>query len=124
MIGWPEVADSLVRHRASHLIVGVDAVLDPAVLSPGAQAALCWPSPQMLVERAVEQAVISGAEVTVLPADTPEPGPRRRSLRNPALLTHPASRHARETVSSRWRLPPGGRHAGHWFLPGRGPRSA
>jgi hypothetical protein len=26
----------------------------------------------MLVERAVEQAVISGAEVTVLPADTPE----------------------------------------------------
>jgi hypothetical protein len=72
VIGWPEVADSLVRHHASHLIVGVDAVLDPAVLSPGAQAALCWPSPQMLVERAVEQAVISGAEVTVLPADTPE----------------------------------------------------
>ena len=72
MISWPEVADSLVRHRASHLIVGVNAVLDPAVLSPGAQAALYWPSPQMLVERAVEQAVISGAEVTVLPADTPE----------------------------------------------------
>jgi hypothetical protein len=48
VIGWPEVADSLVRHRASHLIVGVDAVLDPAVLSPGAQAALGWPSPQML----------------------------------------------------------------------------
>jgi hypothetical protein len=33
-IGWPEVADSLVRHRAGHLIVGADAVLDPAVLSP------------------------------------------------------------------------------------------
>jgi hypothetical protein len=71
-IGWPEVADSLVRHRVGHLIVAADAVLDPAVLGPHTQAALGWPSPQMLVERAVEQAVISGAEVTVLPADTPE----------------------------------------------------
>ena len=71
-IGWPEVADSLVSHRAGHLIVGADTVLDPAVLSPHTQAALGWPSPQMLVERAVEQAVIAGAEVTVLPADTPE----------------------------------------------------
>jgi peptide subunit release factor 1 (eRF1) len=71
-IGWPEVADSLVRHRAGHLIVGTDAALDPAVLGPQTQAALGWPSPQMLVERAVEQAVISGAEVTVLPTGTPE----------------------------------------------------
>ncbi|HEU5387678.1 MAG TPA: hypothetical protein VFV73_17415, partial [Streptosporangiaceae bacterium] len=71
-IGWPEVADSLVRHRVDHLIVAADAVLDPAVLGPHTQAALGWPSPQMLVERAVEQAVISGAEVTVLPADAPE----------------------------------------------------
>jgi hypothetical protein len=71
-IGWPEVADSLVRHRAGHLIVGAGSVLDPAVLGPQTQAALGWPSPQMLVERAVEQAVISGAEVTVLPAGTPE----------------------------------------------------
>jgi hypothetical protein len=71
-IGWREVADSLVRHRAGHLIVGADAALEPAVLGPQTQAALGWPSPQMLVERAVEQAVISGAEVTVLPADTPE----------------------------------------------------
>jgi hypothetical protein len=31
-IGWPEVADSLVSHRAGHLIVGADTVLDPAVL--------------------------------------------------------------------------------------------
>jgi hypothetical protein len=54
------------------VIVGADAVLDPAVLSSQTQAALGWPSPQMLVERAVEQAVISGAEVTVLPAETPE----------------------------------------------------
>lgn len=71
-IGWPEVADSLVHHRAGHLIVGVDADPDPAMLGPQAQAALGWPSPQMLIERAVEQAVISGAEVTMLPADTPE----------------------------------------------------
>ena len=71
-IGWPEVTDSLVHHRVGHLIVGIDAALDPAVLDPHTQAALGWPSPQMLVERAVEQAVISGAEVTVLPADTPE----------------------------------------------------
>ena len=71
-IGWPEVTDSLVHHRAGHLIVGTDAAVDPAVLGPQTQAALGWPSPQMLIERAVEQAVISGAEVTVLPADTPE----------------------------------------------------
>ena len=71
-IGWPKVADSLIQHRVRHLIVGADAAPDPAVLGPYAQAALGWPSPQMLVERAVEQAVISGAEVTVLPADTPE----------------------------------------------------
>lgn len=71
-IGWPEVAGSLVQHRVGHLIVSLDAALDPAVLDPRTQAALGWPSPRMLVERAVEQAVISGAEVTVLPADTPE----------------------------------------------------
>ena len=71
-IGWPEVTGSLLRHRVGHLIVGIDTALDPAVLGPRTQAALGWPSPQMLVERAVEQAVISGAEVTVLPADTPE----------------------------------------------------
>lgn len=71
-MGWAEVADSLVQHRVRHLIVGADAAPDPAVLDPHTQAALGWPSPQMLVERAVEQAVISGAEVTVLPASTPE----------------------------------------------------
>ncbi|MGH3246203.1 MAG: VLRF1 family aeRF1-type release factor [Trebonia sp.] len=71
-IGWPEVTDSLVRHRVGHLIVGADADLDPVVLGPYTQAALGWPPPQMLAERAVEQAVISAAEVTVLPGDTPE----------------------------------------------------
>jgi len=71
-MGWPEVADSLVQRRVRHLVVGADAAPDPAVLDPQTQAALGWPPPQMLVERAVEQALTSGAEVTVLPAETPE----------------------------------------------------
>lgn len=71
-IGWPEVIDTLVNHRVSHLIVGADATPDPAVLGPPSQAALGWPSRTMLVERAVEQAVISRAEITTLPADTAE----------------------------------------------------
>ncbi|MGH3281279.1 MAG: hypothetical protein ACRDNW_19390, partial [Trebonia sp.] len=71
-IGWPEVTDSLVHHRVHHLIVSADATPDPAVLGPQTQAALGWPSPEMVVERAVEQAVISGAEVTVLAAEIPE----------------------------------------------------
>ncbi len=71
-IGWPEVTESLVNHRVHHLIVAAGAALDSAELGPHTHAALGWPSPQMLVERAVEQAVISGAEVTVLPAGTPE----------------------------------------------------
>lgn len=71
-IGWPEVIGSLVNHRVSHLIVGADATPDPALLDPRTQAALGWPSRPMLVERAVEQAVISGAEISMLPADTAE----------------------------------------------------
>lgn len=71
-IGWPEVTESLVHHRVSHLILGADAAPDPVLLDPGTQAALGWPSHPMLVERAVEQAVISGAEITMLPADTTE----------------------------------------------------
>ena len=71
-IGWPEVIGSLVNHRVSHLIVAADATPDPALLGPRTQAALGRPSRPMLVERAVEQAVISGAEITVLPADTAE----------------------------------------------------
>lgn len=71
-IGWPEVLDSLVHHRVRDLIIGADAAPDPAMLDPGTQEALGWPTRHMLAERAVEQAVISGAEVTALPADTPE----------------------------------------------------
>jgi hypothetical protein len=71
-IGWPEVMDSLVHHRVHHLIVGGDATPDPGLLDPHTQEALGWPSRRMLIERAVEHAVISGAEITMLPADTPE----------------------------------------------------
>ena len=71
-IGWPEVTGSLVQHRVDRLIVSLDAAPDPAVLGPHTQAALGWPSPRLLIERAVEQAVISVAEVTMLSANTPE----------------------------------------------------
>lgn len=71
-IGWPEVIDSLVHHRVRHLIVGTGAAPDLGLLDPQAQAALGWPSRSMLIERAVERAVISAAEITTLPADTPE----------------------------------------------------
>lgn len=71
-IGWPEVLGTLVDQRVSHLIASVDATSDPAQLDPRTQAALGWPSAPMLVERAVEQAVLSRADITILPADTTE----------------------------------------------------
>jgi Bacterial archaeo-eukaryotic release factor family 10 len=71
-IGWPEVMDSLVHRRVRHLIVGGDATPDPGLLDPHTREAFGWPSRLMLVERAVEQAVMSGAEIAMLPADTPE----------------------------------------------------
>ena len=63
---------SLAYHRVRHLIVAASDTPDPALLDPHTQQALGWPSRQMLIERAVEHAVISRAEVTTLPADTPE----------------------------------------------------
>jgi hypothetical protein len=71
-IGWPEVMDSLAYHRVRHLIIAAGGPPDPALLDPHTQQTLGWPSRQMLIERAVEQAVISRADVTTLPADTPE----------------------------------------------------
>jgi hypothetical protein len=71
-IGWPEVMHSLAYHRVRHLIVAAGDPPDPALLDPHTQQTLGWPSRQMLIERAVEHAVISNAEVTILPADTPE----------------------------------------------------
>lgn len=71
-IGWPEVMHSLVQHRADHLVLSADAAPEPGLLDPDTQAALGWPPRPMVVERAVEQAVISGADVTALPASTTE----------------------------------------------------
>jgi hypothetical protein len=71
-LGWPEVMDSLVQQRVRHLILDPAADPDPAQLDPVTQEALGWPAAPMLAERAVEQAVASGAEVTTLPPGTPE----------------------------------------------------
>jgi hypothetical protein len=71
-IGWPEVLDSLVQQRARHLLMDAGSDPDPALIDPATQEGLGWPASRMLAERAIEQAVISGAEVTTLPADTPE----------------------------------------------------
>ena len=71
-IGWPEVIGSLVNHRVSHLIVGADATPDPALLGPRTQAALGLAVPPDAGRARSEPAVISGAEITVLPADTAE----------------------------------------------------
>jgi hypothetical protein len=71
-IGWPAVLDSLVDHRVQHLIAGDESTPDPDALAPHTSAALGWPTRPMLAERAVEQAVISGADVSLLPEGTPE----------------------------------------------------
>ena len=64
-----EVLDSLVQHRAEHLVFAVDASPDPETLPPHISDALGRPSAGMLVERAVEHAVASGADVTAVPDD-------------------------------------------------------
>lgn len=71
-IGWPEVMDSLVSHRVSHLLIDPEADPDPEQLDPHTQDALAWPSGSMIAERAIEQALASGAEVTTLPAGSAE----------------------------------------------------
>lgn len=68
-LGWAEVLDSLVQHRAEHLVFAVDASPDPETLPPHISDALGRPSAGMLVERAVEHAVASGADVTAVPDD-------------------------------------------------------
>jgi Bacterial archaeo-eukaryotic release factor family 10 len=71
-LGWPEVMDSLVQQRVRHLLLDPAADVDPAQLDPVTREALGSPPRPMVAERAVEQAVTSGAEVTTLPPDTPE----------------------------------------------------
>lgn len=68
-LGWAEVLDSLVQHRVEHLVFAVDADPDPHTLPPHVSDALGKPSAGMLIERAVEQAIASGADVTAMPDD-------------------------------------------------------
>jgi hypothetical protein len=68
-LGWPEVLDTLVQHRVEHIVFAADATPDPDALPPYVSDALGKPSAGMVVERAVEHAVASGAEVTAVPDD-------------------------------------------------------
>jgi hypothetical protein len=69
-LGWAEVLDCLVQHRVEHLVFAVDATPNPETLPPYVSDALGKPSADMIIERAVEHAVASGADVTALPDDT------------------------------------------------------
>jgi len=70
-IGWPEVRGTLVQHRVRHLLIDPAAEPDPGQLDPHTQDALAWPAPSVLAERAIEQALESGAEITTLPTSSP-----------------------------------------------------
>lgn len=71
-LGWTEVLDCLIQHRVEHLVFAADARPDPDLLAPPIQEALDWPSPDMVVERAVEHAVGSGASITAAEDDVPQ----------------------------------------------------
>ncbi len=58
-----------MQHRVEHLVFATDAAPEPEALPPHIREALGRPSAGMLVERAVEQAVASGADVTAAPDD-------------------------------------------------------
>lgn len=62
-----EVLDSLIQHRVRQLVFAHGA--SPALegLPPYVIEALGHPARELVVERPVEQAVASGAEVTALP---------------------------------------------------------
>ena len=68
-LGWAEVLDSLVQHRVEHLVFAVNAPPNHETLAPHVSDALGKPSAEMLVERALEHAVASGADVTTVPDD-------------------------------------------------------
>ncbi|HET9969302.1 MAG TPA: hypothetical protein VFQ68_13795 [Streptosporangiaceae bacterium] len=105
-IGWPEVADSLVHHRVRHLIVSADAASDPAMLGPQAQAALGWPSPEMLVERVVAS---PSSSITTAPgtcSSTPDVWTARftsAGARPTSTPPAPAAARAAPTVAMRHR---------------------
>ena len=68
-LGWAEVLDCLVQHRVEHLVFVADATPNPENLPPHVRNALGEPSADMVVERAVEHAVGSGADVTAVSDD-------------------------------------------------------
>lgn len=70
-LGWTEVLDCLIQHRVDHLLFAADASPDPELLAPPIREALGWPARDMVVERAVEHAVASGAAITAAQDDIP-----------------------------------------------------
>jgi hypothetical protein len=64
-MGWPDVVDCLMQHRVQHLVFTLGAAPAPD-LPPRALEALGSPSPDLVIERAVEHAVGAGADVTAL----------------------------------------------------------
>jgi peptide subunit release factor 1 (eRF1) len=68
-LGWAEALDCLVQHRVEHLVFAVDTTADLETVPPHVSDALGKPSANMVVERAVEQAVASGADVTAIHDD-------------------------------------------------------
>jgi hypothetical protein len=65
-LGWADVLDALIQHRAQHLVFAHSAVPVPGLVPPHVIEALGSPSTDLVVERAVEHAVGGGAVVTAL----------------------------------------------------------
>jgi hypothetical protein len=66
-VGWVEVLDALLQDRVRYLVFAADVAPDPASLPPAITDALGRPSAALLVERAIEQAIASGADVAAVP---------------------------------------------------------
>lgn len=68
-VGWADVLDCLIQHRAAHVVFAADSTPDPDRLPPQVMNALGDPPRGMLIERAVELAVGSGAEISAASTD-------------------------------------------------------
>jgi len=67
-IGWSEVLGCLIQHRVEHLIFG-EAEAPAAEIPEAVRVEIGNPAPGMLIERATERAIESGAGVTMLSSD-------------------------------------------------------
>ena len=65
-IGWAEVLDTLLQRRVEHLVFSVGVCAPTLPMPAHVLTALGQPSGELLLERAVEQAVASDAGVTAL----------------------------------------------------------